>query len=42
MKNIVVYCRSGNRSYKACNTLKTLGYDAYDLGAFDAITLEKK
>ena len=41
-KTIFVYCRSGNRSSKAYNNLKSLGYDVYDLGAFDKITLEKE
>ena len=41
-KTILVYCRSGARSKKAYDTLKSLGYDVYDLGAFDKITLEKE
>lgn len=41
-KTIIVYCRSGNRSKKAYNTLKSLGYDVYDLGAYDTIYLEKE
>lgn len=32
--NIVIYCRSGNRSKKAYETLKELGFtNIYDLGA---------
>lgn len=41
-KTILVYCKSGVRSNKAYNTLKSLGYDAVDLGAFDSIKLEKE
>lgn len=41
-KPILVYCRSGARSKKAFETLKSLGYNVYDLGAFDAITLPKE
>lgn len=40
-KTILVYCRSGKRSATAYNTLKKLGYDVFDLGAYDTITLEK-
>ena len=41
-KTIIVYCRSGRRSKIAYDALKSLGYDAYDLGAFDKISLEKE
>lgn len=41
-KNIFVYCKSGNRSQIAFNELKKLGYNVYDLGAFNEIDLPKK
>lgn len=41
-KQILVYCRSGQRSRIAYNTLKRLGYDVYDLGAYKSIRLEKE
>lgn len=41
-KYILVYCRSGNRSNIAKNTLENLGYNVYDLGAFDNIDLPKE
>ena len=41
-KTILVYCKSGARSNKAYNTLKDLGYDVLDLGAFDSIELDKE
>ena len=41
-KTIIVYCRSGKRSGIAYNSLKDLGYDVFDLGAYDSITLEKE
>ncbi len=41
-KTIMVYCKSGKRSNIAYNTLTSLGYDVYDMGAFDNITLEKE
>ena len=41
-KNIFVYCRSGNRSEVAFNTLTNLGYIVYDLGAFAEIDLPKE
>lgn len=41
-KIIFVYCRSGARSKTAYNTLKDLGYRAYDLGSMDTIDLERE
>lgn len=41
-KTILVYCKSGNRSGIAYNTLKDLGYKVYDLGAFANIDLPKE
>ncbi len=41
-KTIMVYCKSGKRSSIAYNTLKNLGYDVYDLGAYSSINLEKE
>ena len=38
---IFVYCKSGNRSSIAYNTLTKLGFKVYDLGAYDSIELEK-
>ena len=41
-KTILVYCKSGKRSEKAYNTLKELGYDVINLGAYEKIELEKE
>ena len=41
-KTIIVYCQSGMRSHAAFQTLKSLGYDVFDLGAYDTISLEKE
>ena len=41
-KDILVYCKSGVRSKKAYDTLKSLGYDVYDLGAYNTIELDKE
>lgn len=41
-KTIFVYCKSGVRSKKAYDTLKRLGYNVYDLGAYDSISLPKE
>lgn len=41
-KIIFVYCKSGNRSNIAYNTLNNLGYVVYDLGAFANIDLERE
>ena len=38
---LFVYCKSGNRSNIAYNTLTKLGYTVYDLGAYENIKLEK-
>ena len=40
-KIIFVYCRSGTRSKIAYDTLIKLGYNVYDLGAFEEIDLPK-
>ena len=36
-RTILVYCKSGQRSKKAYESLKKMGYKAYDLGAYDKI-----
>lgn len=42
-ENIVfVYCKSGNRSKKAYETLISLGYTVYDLGGYSTINLPKE
>ncbi len=41
-KTIFVYCRSGARSSIAYQTLKSLDYNVYDLGAFESIDLPKE
>jgi len=41
-KDILVYCASGKRSSIAYNKLVSLGYNVYDLGAFNQIDLEKE
>lgn len=41
-KTIIVYCKSGRRSALAYDKLTSLGIKAFDLGAYDNITLEKK
>ncbi len=41
-KTLLVYCKSGKRSSIAYETLKKLGYDVIDLGAYDNVTLEKE
>ena len=41
-KTILVYCKSGRRSKIAYEKLKTLGYEVYDLGAYEKIELEKE
>ena len=41
-KTIIVYCKSGKRAGIAYDTLKDLGYDVFNLGAFASIKLEKE
>ncbi len=41
-KKIMVYCKSGKRSNIAYNKLTNLGYDVYDMGAFESIKLDKE
>lgn len=41
-KTILVYCRSGVRSKKAKDTLVSLGYKVYDMGAFSNVPLDKE
>ncbi len=41
-KDILVYCKSGNRSNMARVSLEKLGYSVYDLGAFESIDLPKE
>ena len=41
-KLIMVYCKSGKRSTTAYNTLKGLGYNVFNMGAFENINLEKE
>ncbi len=41
-KTILVYCRTGKRSTKAFDTLTSLGYNAYNMGAFSDLKLEKE
>ena len=41
-KVLIVYCQSGRRSKIAYDKLMSLGYKAYDLGAFDSIDLPKE
>lgn len=41
-KLVFVYCMSGKRSDIAFKELNSLGYNAYNLGAFDEIDLPKE
>lgn len=41
-KTIIVYCQEGDESNAACAALRELGYGAFDLGAYDTITLKKE
>ena len=41
-KTIIVYCQEGDDSSIACTILRELGYGAFDLGTYNAITLEKE
>lgn len=41
-KTIIVYSQEGDGSSTACTLLRKLGYGAFDLGAYNTITLEKE
>ncbi len=41
-KTIIVYCQEGDESNAACTVLRELGYEAFDLGTYNTITLKKE
>lgn len=41
-KTILVYCQSGRRSKIAYDDLRSLGYEVFDLGAYQDVDLEKE
>lgn len=41
-KSIIVYCQEGDESGVVCAKLRASGYEVFDLGTYDAITLEKE
>jgi len=41
-KTILVYCMSGARSKIAYDTLTSMGYNTYDMGAFSNVDLPKE
>lgn len=41
-KTILVYCRSGRRSAIAANKLRELGYEVFDMGAYESVPFEKE
>ncbi len=41
-KTIIVYCQESCESNAVCTALRELGYEAFDLGTYNTITLEKE